>query len=311
MRDVVPRIGSSHHCLAFLILCLLIFEPRTHRKPWPQAAPREGADGFPRRPGRPTCERFSLAAPALRARAKPNPDRVEPRSASPCCRRASGSASLILPVRASLAGRGALPPRHLTRPGGRCFAVAPPRYLAPPSTSPWARWGSPEGAHPRFAAPHRCLAYAKAQMLRGRKIQQSTWVLHWSTKCYDCPLLCHTKSYIMQNMKPLKFVEFRGSALDDLRAFPEAARREAGYQINQVQHGQEPDDWKPMNTVGRGVREIRVRDVSGAFRVIYLATLADAVYVLHCFQKKTERTSKADVDLAVKRYRDLLRELGK
>ena len=58
----------------------------------------------------------------------------------------------------------------------------------------------------------------------------------------------------------LKPVEFRGSALDDLRAFPEAARREAGHQLDQVQHGREPDDWKPMNTVGRGVREIRIRD---------------------------------------------------
>jgi phage-related protein len=64
-----------------------------------------------------------------------------------------------------------------------------------------------------------------------------------------------------------KPVEFRGSALDDLRAFPAAARREAGYQLDQVQHGREPDDWKPMNAVGRGVREIRIRDAAGAFRV--------------------------------------------
>lgn len=112
----------------------------------------------------------------------------------------------------------------------------------------------------------------------------------------------------MTNPKP---VEFLGTALDDLRAFPLAARREAGHQIDQVQHGLEPDDWKPMNTVGQGVREIRIRDVTGAFRVIYIAKLADAIYVLHCFQKKTEKTSKADVGLAAKRYRDLLKELGK
>ncbi|HVC16611.1 MAG TPA: type II toxin-antitoxin system RelE/ParE family toxin [Rhodanobacter sp.] len=104
-------------------------------------------------------------------------------------------------------------------------------------------------------------------------------------------------------------VEFRGSSLDDLRAFPLPARREAGHQIDQVQHGREPDDWKPMNTVGQGVKEIRIRDVAGAFRVIYVAKLADAVYVLHCFQKKTEKTGKTDLDLATKRYRELQKEL--
>lgn len=64
-----------------------------------------------------------------------------------------------------------------------------------------------------------------------------------------------------------------------------------------------------MNTVGSGVREIRVRDAAGAFRVIYVAKLADAVYVLHCFQKKTEKTSKPDLDLAARRFRDLMQEL--
>lgn len=112
----------------------------------------------------------------------------------------------------------------------------------------------------------------------------------------------------MSDPKP---VEFRGNSLDDLRTFPLSARREAGHQINQVQSGQEPDDWKPMNTVGQGVKEIRIRDAAGAFRVIYVAKFADAVYVLHCFQKKTEKTSKSDLDLASKRYRDLLKELAK
>ena len=102
-------------------------------------------------------------------------------------------------------------------------------------------------------------------------------------------------------MIDLKPVEFRGSALDDLRAFPQAARREAGHQLDQVQHGREPDDWKPMNTVGRGVREIRIRDAAGAFRVLYVAKFDDAVYVLHCFQKKTQKTSKADLNLAAQR----------
>ena len=107
-----------------------------------------------------------------------------------------------------------------------------------------------------------------------------------------------------------KPVEFRGTALDDLRGFPEAARREAGHQLNQVQHGREPDDWKPMTTVGRGVQEIRIRDAAGAFRVLYVAKFDDAVYVLHCFQKKTQKASKTDLNLAAQRYRDLLKELG-
>lgn len=106
-----------------------------------------------------------------------------------------------------------------------------------------------------------------------------------------------------------KPIVFLGSSLDDLRAFPLAARREAGFQLDQVQHGGEPNDWKPMSSIGPGVREIRVRDAAGAFRVLYLAKLADAVYVLHCFQKKTEKTAKADVDLATRRYRDLLQEI--
>jgi phage-related protein len=110
----------------------------------------------------------------------------------------------------------------------------------------------------------------------------------------------------MMESKP---VEFRGSALEDLRAFPEAARREAGYQLDQVQHGHEPDDWKPMNTVGQGVREIRIRDAAGAFRVMYVAKFDNAVYVLHCFQKKTQKTSKADLNLAAQRYRELVKEL--
>jgi len=75
-------------------------------------------------------------------------------------------------------------------------------------------------------------------------------------------------------------VEFRANALEDLRHFPISARREAGHQIDQVQQGRDPDDWKPMNTVGQGVREIRIRQEEAAFRVIYVARFADAIYVL-------------------------------
>lgn len=113
--------------------------------------------------------------------------------------------------------------------------------------------------------------------------------------------------YCVAEPKP---VEFRGSSLEDLRAFPLTARREVGHQLDQVQHGRDPDDWKSMTAVGRGVKEIRIRDAAGAFRVLYVAQFADAIYVLHCFQKKTGKTSKADLDLSVKRYRELLKELG-
>lgn len=105
-------------------------------------------------------------------------------------------------------------------------------------------------------------------------------------------------------MKPVSFI---GNSLDDVRSFPDSARREVGFQIDRLQRGLDPDDWKPMKTIGAGVREIRVRDASGAFRVIFIATLEDAVYILHAFQKKTAATSKRDLDLAIARFRDLMR----
>lgn len=105
-------------------------------------------------------------------------------------------------------------------------------------------------------------------------------------------------------MKPLSFL---GSSLDDLRTFPEAARREAGHQLDQVQRGLDPEDWKPMPSVRSGVREVRIRDQAGAFRVIYLATRPEAVYVLHAFQKKTQATAKRDLELAEARLKELTR----
>src|ERR1700686_2108959 len=110
----------------------------------------------------------------------------------------------------------------------------------------------------------------------------------------------------MAGRKP---VELGGSSVLGLSAIPVPARREAGYQLDQVQQGHEPDDWKPMPRIGSGVQEILIRDAAGAYRVMYVAKFADAVYVLHCFKKKTQKTSKTDVDLAEKRYRDLTKEL--
>lgn len=105
-----------------------------------------------------------------------------------------------------------------------------------------------------------------------------------------------------------KQISFIDSSLDDLRAFPESSRQEMGFQLDRVQQGKEPDDWKPFNTVGPGVREIRVTDAEGIYRAMYVAKFPEAVYVLHCFVKKTEATSKSDVDLAKKRFRALLQE---
>ena|SRR5436190_15044575 len=101
-------------------------------------------------------------------------------------------------------------------------------------------------------------------------------------------------------MKPVVFL---GDSLDRIREFPERARRQAGLELRQVQHGLDPSDWKPMRSVGAGVREIRIRDTAGAFRVLYVATLADAIYVLHAFHKKAQATAKRDLHLAALRLR--------
>jgi phage-related protein len=99
-------------------------------------------------------------------------------------------------------------------------------------------------------------------------------------------------------MKPVVFV---GDSLRRLREFPDAARQDAGYQIDKLQRGQQPDDFKPMPAIGKGVEEIRIWDESGTYRVIYTARLRGAVYVLHAFQKKTQTTSTRDVEIARQR----------
>jgi phage-related protein len=98
-----------------------------------------------------------------------------------------------------------------------------------------------------------------------------------------------------------------GSSREDLREFPEAVQDSVGFALYSVQCGLEPTDWKPMTSVGAGVKGIRVRDEAGSFRVIYLATRPEGVYVLHCFQKKTQRTSGSDLELATKRFKSIAR----
>lgn len=100
-----------------------------------------------------------------------------------------------------------------------------------------------------------------------------------------------------------KEIRWVGSSYDDLVEFPDEPRRDAGFQLSKVQAGLEPEDWKPFDDVVAGTKEIRIRDNSGIFRVMYVAKFEEAVYVLHCFQKKTQATSKHDKEIAETRYR--------
>ena len=105
----------------------------------------------------------------------------------------------------------------------------------------------------------------------------------------------------------MKVLRFLGDSHKALRDFPKDARQNAGRQLLKVQKGSLPDDFKPMSDIGKGVEEIRVWAESGTFRVIYVAKIADAVYVLHAFQKKTHKTSKQDKDVAKLRFKQLMR----
>src|SRR5271169_3338954 len=98
-------------------------------------------------------------------------------------------------------------------------------------------------------------------------------------------------------------IRWVGSAYLDLLAFPKDSRKEAGFQLGKVQAGRDPSDWKPFDDLGAGTREIRIREASGIFRVMYVARFGEAIYVLHCFQKKTQVTSKQDKAIASARYR--------
>lgn len=105
-------------------------------------------------------------------------------------------------------------------------------------------------------------------------------------------------------MKPIRFL---GNALKCLRDFPEDARQDAGYQLDKVQRGGQPDDFKPMPSIGKGVEEIRIWEDAGTYRVIYTARLKNEVVVLHAFQKKTQATSRHDLELAKERFAQLMK----
>ena len=107
-------------------------------------------------------------------------------------------------------------------------------------------------------------------------------------------------------MREEKEIRWVGSAYDDLLAFPKDSRTEAGFQLGKVQAGLDPADWKPFDVVGAGAKEIRIKYTSGIYRVIYVAKFEEAIYVLHCFQKKTQATRRQDKVIAMARYRAIV-----
>lgn len=94
--------------------------------------------------------------------------------------------------------------------------------------------------------------------------------------------------------------------METVRAFPSGARRRAGYQLYLVQQGLDPNDWKPLPSLGPGVREIRV-PIDGEYRVLYVAKFAEAIYILHAFEKRTRKTRQADIELAKRHLSELTR----
>jgi len=109
----------------------------------------------------------------------------------------------------------------------------------------------------------------------------------------------------MEKEKPIYWV---GSSLKDLLALPDEVKKDAGYQLHRVQNGLEPENWKPFQEVGSGVKEIRVYDENGAFRVMYVAKFSERIYVLHAFQKKTQKTNQNDINIAKARYKAIKSE---
>lgn len=106
-------------------------------------------------------------------------------------------------------------------------------------------------------------------------------------------------------MKKFKNLIWKGSTLGNVHNYPKEIRREIGFELHNVQHNLLPSDWKPMPSIGKGVREIRIHSKS-EYRVMYIASFEDAVYVLHAFVKKTQKTAKNDLAIARQRYQEIL-----
>ncbi|MDX2346510.1 MAG: type II toxin-antitoxin system RelE/ParE family toxin, partial [Legionella sp.] len=104
----------------------------------------------------------------------------------------------------------------------------------------------------------------------------------------------------------MKKIIFIGNALDNIKKFSLEGKREAGHQLDRIQRGKEPLDWKPMQGIASGAREIRFCDRNRIYRVIYVAKFEETVYVLHAFQKKTQKTSQSDIEMAKKAFKRVL-----
>jgi phage-related protein len=104
-----------------------------------------------------------------------------------------------------------------------------------------------------------------------------------------------------------KIIEWVGAAKEELMDFPDDARRRAGFELRLIQQGNVPSDFKPMSDVGKGVEEIRIR-TDNAYRIFYVARFKEAIYVLHAFQKKSQKTSRGDIELGQKRYSQMLQQ---
>ncbi|AJZ59883.1 type II toxin-antitoxin system RelE/ParE family toxin [Paraburkholderia fungorum] len=109
-------------------------------------------------------------------------------------------------------------------------------------------------------------------------------------------------------MEQEKEIRWMGSSYHDLLTFPEEPRRRAGFQLGKIQAGLDPDDWKPFDSIGAGTREIRIREADGIYRVMYVTKFVEALYVLHCFQKKTQKLPPQDRKIAETRYRAIIND---
>jgi phage-related protein len=105
----------------------------------------------------------------------------------------------------------------------------------------------------------------------------------------------------------MKTISWLGDSLETVRGYTDDTRDKIGRELRRVQAGLQPTDWKPMTTIGLGVQEIRIHS-ENEYRVIYVAKFAEAIYVLHAFQKKTQTTAPRDIAMATRRYRALANE---
>lgn len=121
-------------------------------------------------------------------------------------------------------------------------------------------------------------------------------------------LTINTKRIDFDTIRADKEIRWIGSSYEDLLKFPVDPRRDAGFQLGKIQASLAPDDWKPFDDVGTGTREIRLRDATGIFRVMVVVKFEEAIYVLHCFQKKTQATAKPDKEIAATRYQALIQK---